>query len=288
MSANSRIRLGLQIVFVCLYITPSHYHHCANYSEDIELIKCRSDIFCRVCKIKRIFSVIQYTICGAVCFQFTHFPLDDWENISAFYPRPVLAFGYCHRLRLCVCVRVWVCQSVCQSLACPRDNSGPLKLGSPNLDQMCKRPWLRSLLFLGVIDHDLQGQIKLQSQTLPHFWACPCDNSSPVRARTTKFRPEVQNTLVEIAIVLGVDWAWHVKFNLFSKSCLFASLLRLCNIGETCITFEKRSLFPILNGCAQICSPTGSCHGQWNSRVVSLVWPLLASQSSTRRLAMDL
>ena len=31
MSANSRIHFGLQIVFVCLYITPSHYHHCANF-----------------------------------------------------------------------------------------------------------------------------------------------------------------------------------------------------------------------------------------------------------------
>ena len=30
-SANSRIRFGLQIVFVCLYITLSHYHHCANF-----------------------------------------------------------------------------------------------------------------------------------------------------------------------------------------------------------------------------------------------------------------
>ena len=35
----------------------------------------------------------------------------------------------------------------------------PFKLGSPNLDHRCKRPWLRSLLFLGVIDLDLQGQI---------------------------------------------------------------------------------------------------------------------------------
>ena len=35
MSANIRIRFGLQIVFVCLYITPSHYHH-ANLSEDID------------------------------------------------------------------------------------------------------------------------------------------------------------------------------------------------------------------------------------------------------------
>ena len=30
MSANSRIRFGLQIAFVCLYIKPYHYHHCAN------------------------------------------------------------------------------------------------------------------------------------------------------------------------------------------------------------------------------------------------------------------
>ena len=76
-SANSRIQFGLQIVFVCLYITPSHYHHCANLSEDIELIKYLSDIFCQVCKIKRILSVIHYTIYGAVCFQFTHSPYDD-------------------------------------------------------------------------------------------------------------------------------------------------------------------------------------------------------------------
>ena len=116
--------------------------------------------------------------------------------------------------------------------------------------------------------------------------ACPRDNSSPVWARTKKIRPEVQNTLVKILIVLGIDWAWHVKFNLFSKSCLFASLLRLWNICETWKTW-KRSLFHILNGWAQICSPTASCHGPWNSRVVSLVWPLLASQSLNRRLAMD-
>ena len=42
------------------------------------------------------------------------------------------------------------------------------KLGSQNVDQRCKRPWLRSLLFCGTIDRDLQGQIE-QSQNLPHF-----------------------------------------------------------------------------------------------------------------------
>ena len=50
MSANNRIRFVFKIVFVCLYITPAHYHHCANLSEDIELIKCLSDIFCQVCE----------------------------------------------------------------------------------------------------------------------------------------------------------------------------------------------------------------------------------------------
>ena len=50
MSANSQIRIDLKIVFVYLYITPSNYHHCASFSEDIELIKCLSDIVCRVCE----------------------------------------------------------------------------------------------------------------------------------------------------------------------------------------------------------------------------------------------
>ena len=39
MSANIQIRFGLQIVLVCLYSTPSHYHHCANLSEGIDLTK---------------------------------------------------------------------------------------------------------------------------------------------------------------------------------------------------------------------------------------------------------
>ena len=59
MSAKSRIRFGLQVVFVCLCITLSHYHHCANSSEDIELIKFLSDIFVEcVSEIKHVISVI--------------------------------------------------------------------------------------------------------------------------------------------------------------------------------------------------------------------------------------
>ena len=69
--ANGRICLGLQIV--CLYITPSHYHHCASLSEDIELSDACQIYFCEcVNKIKHTLSVIHHTICGAVCFQFNH------------------------------------------------------------------------------------------------------------------------------------------------------------------------------------------------------------------------
>ena len=56
----------------------------------------------------------------------------------------------------CVCVCVYVCinhelvRTITYHL---------FKLGSPNLDHICKTPWLTSLLFLGPIDLELQGQI---------------------------------------------------------------------------------------------------------------------------------
>ena len=80
-SANSRIRYGLQIVFVCLYIIQSHYHHCANLSVNIELRNVCHIYFVEcVSKIEHILLVIHYSIYGAVCFQFAQFPHDGWEN----------------------------------------------------------------------------------------------------------------------------------------------------------------------------------------------------------------
>ena len=68
--------------FVCTVYPSSHYHHCANLSEDFKLIKSLSDIFVEcVSKIKHILSIIHYAICGAVCFQINHFSCDDWESI---------------------------------------------------------------------------------------------------------------------------------------------------------------------------------------------------------------
>ena len=48
--------------------------------------------------------------------------------------------------------------------------------------------------------------------------ACPDDNSSPIQARITIFRPEMQNTLFEVPIVLGDDRPWSSRSNLTWKS----------------------------------------------------------------------
>ena len=73
LSANSRIRFGLQIVFFCL---------CKLYLTTLNLQNaCQIQFVEWVSKIKHILSVIHNTICGAVCFQFTHFLRDGWENI---------------------------------------------------------------------------------------------------------------------------------------------------------------------------------------------------------------
>ena len=147
---------------------------------------------------------------------------------------PEATFGL-RVLSLSASVCVYVSLSMCQSRACPRYNSSPV---SAKIPIVCGGDWL----------WPSRSNLTSQSKFTP-FWACPCDNSSPIQAWTTKFGPEVQNTLVKIPVVLGIDWAWHVKFNIFSKSCLFASLLILLNICEACINIWKRSLFHILNGC---------------------------------------
>ena len=78
MSANSRIRLGLRSYsFICTL------HHLIiiivqTYLKTLNLKNACQKYFVEcVSEVKHILSVIHYTICGAVCFQFTYFPCDD-------------------------------------------------------------------------------------------------------------------------------------------------------------------------------------------------------------------
>ena len=66
---------------LCLQTTPSHYHHYADLSEGIELLKC-CQVYAAECvsKIKTILSIIFYSI-WAVCLQLTQFSCDDHDNV---------------------------------------------------------------------------------------------------------------------------------------------------------------------------------------------------------------
>ena len=116
------------------------------------------------------------------------------QSIS-FYLRPVLATGYCR------CLHLSVSPSVTKFVRVTTHH--PFKLGSPNLDHKCKRPWLRSLLFFCFLTGEgdwpwpSRSDLTSKSKYTP-CRACPCDNSSPVQARATKFGPKVLSTLVKI------------------------------------------------------------------------------------------
>ena len=86
----------------------------------------------------------------------------------------------------------------------------PFKLGSPYYDYMCKRTWLRFLLFCGVIDLDLQGQVELKMKSYP-IWACPRDNSPLTEVRISKFGPQMHISTAKIPINIGLDWTWPMK-----------------------------------------------------------------------------
>ena len=107
MSANSRMRFGLQIVFVCLHITPSHYHHCANFIWRHWIYKMSvrynlSSVWVRLSIFSQL-AIIQYV--GLCFFQFTHFLRDDWENIHTFsyYHNQIESINYYPLFR----VRSW-------------------------------------------------------------------------------------------------------------------------------------------------------------------------------------
>ena len=53
--------------------------------------------------------------------------------------------------------------------ACPCDNYSFVQARITKFDQRYKRPWLRSLLFCGMVGLELQGQIELKSQNLSQF-----------------------------------------------------------------------------------------------------------------------
>ena len=77
-----------------------------------------------------------------------------------FWPSGIVIAPVCVSVSVCVCINHLLVRTITHQ---------PFKLESPNLKYRCKTPWLRRLLFWGVIDLELQGQILLESRILLHF-----------------------------------------------------------------------------------------------------------------------
>ena len=114
----------------------------------------------------------------------------------------------------CVCVCVSVCLCVCQSLACPRDNSGPVqtriaKFGPTMQNTLVKVP----IVLRGNRPWTSRSNLTSKSEFTP-FWACSDHKSLLIQPRSTKFGPEVENSLVKVPIVLDGNWPRPSRSNL--------------------------------------------------------------------------
>ena len=93
-----------------------------------------------------------------------------------------------------------------------------LKLESPNLVYRCKRPCLRNLLFCGVIDLDLRGQVQLESRILPHFELVRMITCHPFKLELSNLDQKCISVLLKSLLFYG--WStmtFKVKFNLKVK-----------------------------------------------------------------------
>ena len=130
-----------------------------------------------------------------------------WLWLIHFYPRPVLAFGYCRCLRLSVCcvsVRVFVRQP----RACPRHKSSRVQARTTKFGQKVQNNLVKVPIVLGGNwPWPSRSNLTWKAKFTP-FWACPRHNSPFIQDRTTKFGQKMQSNLLMFPIVLGGDWLW--------------------------------------------------------------------------------
>ena len=101
----------------------------------------------------------------------------------------------------------------------------PFKLESPNLDQRCKRPWLRSLLFFGMIDLELQSQIELKSQNLPHFELVRAISHHKLKSVFPNFGQKCILALLRSLLILGwIDPHYDGKTQSFNPGLQYPHL----------------------------------------------------------------
>ena len=169
--------------------------------------KARHLIICDISKgtsrfqTNRIFYILERSVCNQIGHVFPVFTRGQfWLRVLS--------------LLASVSVSVCVCLSVCQSLACPCDNSGLVqaritKFGPPMQKTLVKV----SIVLWTDRSWPSRSNLTWTSKFTP-FWACLHHNSPPIQARITTFGPEVHNTLVKIPIVFGGNRLWPSRSNM--------------------------------------------------------------------------
>ena len=125
-------------------------------------------------------------------------------NCMPFYPRPVMAFWYCHRLRLsvCLCVCVSVNHQFVRTITCH-----PLNLQSPKIGPEVQN----TLVKIPVHWHWLSRSnwtLKVKIYPILGLWVSPCDKSIPNEVGFSKSGPEMYLSTVKVPIDFGFDWSW--------------------------------------------------------------------------------
>ena len=162
------IGFGVPITFVSIFF----FQLFSNWLAGILVLNCTPMIFI----VSLSLLALDLFFCYLESFLNLFRNQSEPRNVEVFLLEASMAIGYCRCLRLSV--RPCVNHLLVRALT--RD---PFKLGSPNLNHRCKRPWLRSLLFWGVIDFYLQGQICLRSENLPHFELVRAKTNHPFKLR---------------------------------------------------------------------------------------------------------
>ena len=131
----------------------------------------------------------------------THAFVNTIFTRGQFWPSGIVVACVC----LCVCMCVCVCVSVNHELVWAIIHQ-PFKLGLPNLDQRCKRPWLRNLLFLAQLTLTFKVKLNFKVKIYPilSMWVCPCDKSPPIEVSISKFGPKMHISTVKVPIDFGL------------------------------------------------------------------------------------
>ena len=174
-------------------------------------------------------------------------------SMHDFYPRPVLASGYCRCLCLCahVCINHLLVRTITRHL---------FKLGSQNLVQRSKTPWLRSLLFWGgKWPWPSRSNLTSNSKLTP-FWACPNHYSPPILVRISKFGQQMHFlALLRTLSIRGlIDFDLHPHF-WFQNFFFFIVAMCIETVKQSLVCFNAvQGLFHSLFTCA---------HGEHTAKV---------------------